>query len=252
MRRLSEKERILSDQLASHGLSAGPVLWYDSVHSTMDVAFRAGGRHPSNRTLVISDAQTRGRGTHGRKWRSAAGDLQLSLLLTEFDFRVPYSMVASLGVYRTFRSYTDRVRLKWVNDLLWENGKKIAGVLTEERGGLTVIGMGVNLNSTKMSEDLAGSATSFTMETGQEIDITAFLTRLLTVQLGLLDELAERGPAGPLAEWEVSSGIRGRTVRVSASGTLYEGVVAGINRESGALILRCPREVVEIYGGCIL
>jgi BirA family biotin operon repressor/biotin-[acetyl-CoA-carboxylase] ligase len=249
MKRLADKERVLSDMLRSQQLLIGPVIWYDTVPSTMDVAFRVGGSNPMHYTLVVTDTQTRGRGSHGRRWRSSAGDLHLSVLLTEFDFKVPYSMVASYAVYRTLRRYTERVRLKWVNDVLWDNGKKIAGALTEEKAGRTVIGIGVNVNSSLPARAVRDRATSFFQETGRRIQLAAFLVTIVKDLKALLDTVHGSGPGKLLSQWEADSCMVGRSVIVENGEKFYQGIVSEIEKSSGALVLECDGERRIFYDG---
>jgi BirA family biotin operon repressor/biotin-[acetyl-CoA-carboxylase] ligase len=249
MRRLADKERTVWDMLRFQGLGVGPVFWYDTVPSTMDVAFRVGGRNPLHFTLVVSDMQTRGRGSHGRCWCSSAGDLHLSVLLTEFDFKIPYSMVTSYAVYRTLRGYTQRVRLKWVNDVLWENGKKIAGVLTEEKAGRTVIGIGVNVNSSFPVRAMRDRATSFFRETGHRIPLTTLLVSVVSELKSLLNAVHGGGLEKVLAQWEADSCIVGRSVLVENGKRTYQGIVTEIEKSSGALVLECGGERRIFYDG---
>ena len=252
MKRLVEKEKKLAELLLLLGVRAGPVFWYDSVQSTMDIAFQIGMKRPLNHTLVVSEAQSSGRGQHGRRWYSSRDDLLFSILLIEYDFRVPYSMVGSYAVFRALRRYTDRVRLKWVNDVLWENGKKVAGVLTEEKDALTVIGIGVNLNSAKVDESLTNRATSFYIETGQPIQKEVFIRDIMVELVPLLEEANGPGLATILSNWERDSGLRGRHAVVESEGKPYSGTVIGIDRHTGALLTESNGKRRIFYDGAIL
>ena len=55
---------------------------YAEITSTMDVAWQMAGEGCEEGTVVLADAQTSGRGRHGRAWASAPGrDLLLSVVL---------------------------------------------------------------------------------------------------------------------------------------------------------------------------
>jgi BirA family biotin operon repressor/biotin-[acetyl-CoA-carboxylase] ligase len=252
MRRLTEKERALAKLLLPLRPRIGPVFWYDLVQSTMDVAFQNGRKSALNRTLVVSEAQSRGRGRNGRRWYSSRDDLQFSILLTEYDFRVPYSMVGSYAVYRAFRRYADRVRLKWVNDVLWENGKKVAGVLTEEKGAQTAIGIGVNLNSAKVDMSLTNKATSYYLETGHRIQKELFIRDILLELVTLLEEAHGPGLASLLEGWERDSGLCGRYGIVESDGKRYGGTILGIERHTGALLIESDGTQRILYEGTLL
>jgi BirA family transcriptional regulator, biotin operon repressor / biotin---[acetyl-CoA-carboxylase] ligase len=205
-----------------------------------------------NRTLVVADTQSSGRGRFGRKWHSTKDDLVFSVILVEFDSEVPYGMLAALAVFKAFGKYTDRVRLKWINDILWEGGRKIAGVLVEERAGKTVIGIGINLNTETFPPEVGGRATSLYLETGGKTPGEEFLFAVLEELFVCLDACAEGMLADLLGEWEAASAMVGRRVAVSNGLTERTGTVIGLDRETGALILDSPDGEVELYEGSLV
>jgi BirA family biotin operon repressor/biotin-[acetyl-CoA-carboxylase] ligase len=250
MKRQREKERRLADAFSSRGLGVGDVLFFDSVGSTMDTAFEIGGPGVRDRTLVVADSQTSGRGRFGRKWYSTADDLVFSLILVDFDIEAPYGMVAALAVLKAFRRYTAGVRLKWINDLLWEGRKKIAGVLVEERAGKTVIGIGVNLNTETLPPEVRDGATSLLLETGAKVAKEEFLLAVMEELLPCLDACREGRLGDLLEEWEAVSAIKGKRVVISSGGgEECRGTVIGLNRETGALVLSSRGTEVEMYEG---
>ena len=52
---------------------AAPVVWYDTVSSTNDVADRAAAAGAGHGTVVAADCQESGRGRMGRTWFSPPG-----------------------------------------------------------------------------------------------------------------------------------------------------------------------------------
>jgi BirA family biotin operon repressor/biotin-[acetyl-CoA-carboxylase] ligase len=252
--RLKEKEELFRNRFAGSGIVFGELVFYDAVESTMDSAFALLSKFPksiANRSLVIAETQSCGRGRFERKWVSSRDDLQFSLILTEHDFRIPYSMLASYAVYVTFRSYTPNIALKWVNDVLWENGKKVAGVLTEETESAAVIGIGVNLNSRDFSADLSEKATSYFIETGEKIDRDRFFETLVRELFFLVEDAHNGGLGRILHRWESASSMKGRAVVVETGERVYRGTVCGIHRTTGALIVECGKKRVELYEGSL-
>jgi BirA family biotin operon repressor/biotin-[acetyl-CoA-carboxylase] ligase len=251
MKRQREKERQVADAFSARGLVIGGVLYFDSVDSTMDTAFDIGSPAARDRTLVIADSQTSGRGRLGRKWYSTADDLIFSLILVDFDIEIPYSMVAALAVLKAFRRYTGGVRLKWINDLLWEGRKKIAGILVEERAGKTVIGIGVNLNTASLPAEVRERATSLFLETGVKVPKGEFLLAVMEELLPCLDACGEGRLGDLLAEWETLSAMKRRRVVVTSGGTECRGTVIGLNRKTGALVMSAHGKEVEMYEGSL-
>ncbi len=252
MTRQREKERRVAETFSARGLSVGDILYFDEVDSTMDTAFEIGGAGVRDRTLVIADSQTGGRGRFGRKWYSTTDDLAFSIVLVDFDIEVPYGMVAALAVFRAFRRYTGGVRLKWINDLLWEGRKKIAGILAEERVGKTVIGIGVNLNSETPPPEVREIATSLLRETGAKVPKDGFLLAVMEELNPCLDACREGRLGELIEEWESVSAMKGRRVVVSSGGAEYRGTVTGIDRETGALLLSSGGREMELYDGSLV
>jgi BirA family biotin operon repressor/biotin-[acetyl-CoA-carboxylase] ligase len=251
MKRLFEQEEELKNLLTSLNSDFGEIYYFENISSTMDMAFNFEKTELKNNTLVISDVQTHGRGRFGRPWISDSGDLQFSLLLTEYDFKIPYSMLAAYAVFLSFKKYTERVRLKWVNDVLWDNNRKIAGVLTEERDNKTVIGIGANLNSGEKPEGIRDIATSFYMETGKMIGKELFLYDILSELFPALNKAHKGEIEEVLCAWEKASGICGRHIKVEIESGINTGIVDGIDRITGALLLRIGNRMVEIYDGSV-
>ncbi len=252
MNRIPEKERRLAGLLSARGIIGLRIYCYSEVESTMDTAFSLPDSMISDKTVILSDRQTQGRGRFDRTWYDGEGSIALSVILTDFDFRIPYSMAASYAVYKNFLKYTSRVHLKWINDVLWENGKKVSGVLTEERAGRAVIGIGVNINTLLFPPELNGTATSYRLESGKMLDQDDFIGNLLSNLFALLDDIHINGIESVLTQWENASKMKGRNaVVVLDDGTKCTGCVKGLDKKTGALLLENDYGEREVYGGNI-
>jgi BirA family biotin operon repressor/biotin-[acetyl-CoA-carboxylase] ligase len=160
-------------------------------------------------------------------------------------------MLASHVLLRCIREHGAEVQLKWVNDVLSTDGRKMAGVLTEERCRVSVIGMGVNLNNTSFPPELASQATSVHLETGRQVDICVFLCSVLSRLFPMLDNAHGGGIEKLLARWEEDADIMGRRVKVTGEYDEVSGSIRGINRKTGALRLVVNGELVEVYEGSL-
>ncbi|MBV8932819.1 MAG: biotin--[acetyl-CoA-carboxylase] ligase [Kutzneria sp.] len=135
---------------------AGPYSALDVVSSTgstnadLHELARAGAE---DRTVLIAERQTAGRGRRARDWVSPpAVGLYVSTLLRPDGIppnRLPLvSLLAGVALVRTARTTAgvDAV-LKWPNDLLaGPQRAKCAGVLAETSEGGVVLGMGINVH----------------------------------------------------------------------------------------------------------
>ncbi len=139
---------------ADASAARAPLVWrFGEVSSTLDVAFLLSGRG----RLEIWDSvqavsQTAGRGQLRRSWVSPPGNIYAALRL---PVQPPFDGTAAapamgLLLACALRAEGWPVLLKWPNDLvicLPDGPRKLAGILLEERGGVLLAGIGVNVNS---------------------------------------------------------------------------------------------------------
>ncbi len=131
--------------------------------------------------IVRADAQTHGRGQHGRIWVSPAGcNIYQSycFLLPHHDPIAHLAQILSLSLLHTLQGYDVNPRIKWPNDIVVE-GKKISGVLCEIYDHRAVAGIGININMPQEWLDkVPQPATSLKTLLGCDISIDAFLVAL--------------------------------------------------------------------------
>ncbi len=98
-----------------------------------------------------------------------------------------------------------------------------------------VVGIGINVNQTKMPAELAGIATSLRMETGQSHSRLEVLIRLLR-HLDRYYNLFLNEGAGPILRRfaEVSSYFQGKRVKITTSIETFTGTTAGLETERRA------------------
>src|SRR5437773_5958137 len=129
------------------------VVYLISTGSTMDDARREAEAGAAEGTMVLAEAQTKGRGRFDRAWVSPAGkNLYLTLVMRPPMARLrSLSIVTPLAVALAVEEVTGlRPRIKWPNDVLIE-GRKLSGILIEsEISASTVdyalVGPGINVN----------------------------------------------------------------------------------------------------------
>jgi BirA family biotin operon repressor/biotin-[acetyl-CoA-carboxylase] ligase len=149
----------------------------ESVASTMDAARAlAAGQ---DFLLVSAQEQTRGKGTRGREWRAARGNVymtvgvnrrhlpspRLALLPLELGLHVWDECARAIAAAsRASLPQLRLLRLKWPNDLLWE-GRKAGGILIESYGEFMLAGIGLNLAQAPVVSD-GGSPSACLAEAG--------------------------------------------------------------------------------------
>ncbi|MCB9096034.1 MAG: biotin--[acetyl-CoA-carboxylase] ligase [Halobacteriovoraceae bacterium] len=96
---------------------------------------------------VLTLLQSQGKGQRGRSWVHLKNSLALSLALRPNEVLSLSSLEVAVLLCMFFREkYQRHLQLKWPNDLLNLEGKKVGGILTEVYDKNTiVVGIGLNL-----------------------------------------------------------------------------------------------------------
>ena len=128
---------------------------FENVTSTNDVAINLIKEEQKEFGCVYAGIQTKGRGTHGRKWISNKGNFFVSIFFPLKNNYPPFNEFSIInpiiisGVIKHFCK-KENINLKFPNDVL-VNGKKICGILQEliisNNKNFLIIGIGVNIVS---------------------------------------------------------------------------------------------------------
>lgn len=222
--------------------------YWSEVDSTNAIALRLAAEGAVEGTVVVAEAQSKGRGRAGKPWYSPPGlNLYLSVILcptVEAQKAALLTLISSLAIADAIDAEGGQAQVKWPNDVLLA-GRKVAGALAElqtigERIETLVLGIGVNVN---VGQDMldralgeaAWGATSLKAVLGQEIDRVAFAATLLESLERRYDRfLAWEGKA-LIAEWKARSCLGQRALVIDKECRI-EGVAADID-ESGCLLV---------------
>ena len=220
---------------------------YDTVSSTNDVARALALEGAEEGTVIIAEAQTRGRGRAGREWFSPRGGLWFSIILKpKIKAREVSRITLTVGVAVTAalnRQFNLNAEVKWPNDVL-VNGRKVCGVLTEsvtcdETVKMVVVGIGLNANVTleKFSRSLRESATTLKEELKKEVSLEPLLCEIFYHIESEYVVFLKEGFAQVLSEWKALAAFIGKHVEVTVVGGKFSGVAEDVD-EYGSLIVR--------------
>jgi len=131
------------------GNASYPLFLCGAGTSSIDAAweFLKAGRLPVWGALLL-ESQTAGRGRMGRQWQSPPGHIYGALRLPAappFD-GAGASLALAFFLAEALEDFGWSLELKWPNDLLFE-GRKVCGILLENKGDSLVAGVGFNLLS---------------------------------------------------------------------------------------------------------
>jgi BirA family biotin operon repressor/biotin-[acetyl-CoA-carboxylase] ligase len=208
-----------------------PYRYLGRVGSTQDILRAWAEAGAPEGALVLAEVQERGRGRRGRPWESRPGEsLTFSLLLRPALPLSALSLLPLLAGLALFEA-VGLGGLKWPNDLLSEDGRKLGGILLEakaegEEVAYALLGVGVNV---AWAPEGAASLQEFGPYSRREV-LLAFLRRLEAL-LPLLED-----PEALLARYRQASYTLGRRVRVETPKGVVEGVAQEVLPDGSLLV----------------
>lgn len=208
--------------------------------------------------VLVTSAQTGGRGRRGRQWLSWPGHSLTFSALWRFMPGAPVpaglSLVVGLALALTFEKLgVEGVQLKWPNDVL-VHGHKLAGVLVELIPGrgrtmAAVVGIGINIGlpaGVHIPEQAGVS--DLTRELGRAPSREALLGLVLTELHGLFQTYAVAGFDALRGAWEQHNAFASLPVRITGEGKDVVGTCVGVD-EDGALLIQGDSGLVRILSG---
>jgi BirA family biotin operon repressor/biotin-[acetyl-CoA-carboxylase] ligase len=228
--------------------------------------------------VAVADVQTAGRGRHGRSWEARSG----SGLLLSCGFRPVWlaprhgwrlSAIVALSMLDAAEEIgglpDGTLGLKWPNDLVATpqpegseaadpGFRKLAGVLAETSGygdslATAIVGIGVNVTwpSAAFPPGLRRTMTSLSELTGgrpieRDALLDAFLARLAVRYEALAGGRFDAGG------WSARQRTTGRELEVALDRTRRTGTGAGVDPDSGALLLETADGVVAVNAGDVM
>lgn len=239
--------------MKNYRLGGFEIFEFEEATSTNTLAESLPHEILKDKSVVLTDKQTQGKGQVGNKWESEPGqNISMTVVLRpqrlDAGQQFAISMIVALGVCDFVSRYVKDCSVKWPNDV-YAGNRKITGILIEHSiAGMYVArslcGIGVNINQKKFISD-APNPVSLVQLTGREMPLQEALEGLLECigkryeQLGD-DELLERDFLRHLYrkdgvyDWRDENG-------------LFRAEIQGID-EYGQLVLKDTGGMQRVYG----
>ncbi|MCF0252847.1 MAG: biotin--[acetyl-CoA-carboxylase] ligase [Duodenibacillus sp.] len=234
------------------------VAWTPCCESTMLLARElAASDLSAEAAAAVSDRQTAGRGTHGRRWSNPSSGLMLTLALRLDKPAAAYGGVTlALGaaVAEACAGHCPDVRLKWPNDI-WRPGGKAGGILTETfrmRGAVWLsAGIGLNLAGAPPADGSYATASLLELHL-PETERVALAARIIRKAAAAVRGFGPEALAALAGRWPALDAFYGRPVtwHDEAGALLAAGVDLGID-ERGRLKLGGAGGVALVQSGSI-
>ena len=260
--RWSDLDRPPLDAVALRAaLTRESTLWRDievvaEVGSTNAVLLTRAGDGEAEGLVLVAEHQAAGRGRLDRTWSSPPrAGLTVSLLLRP---DVPAArrgwlpLLTGVALAESVSEITGaRASLKWPNDLLAADGRKLAGILAEAAGAAVVVGIGLNV--TTLPDELPETGTSLAVVAGRTVDrgpvLLAFLRAFEQRYRRWTDVLGDPVSSGVARDYLAWCSTVGQPVAVTLpDGSAIEGVADAVDWD-GRLVVRTAEGTVELASG---
>ena len=232
---------------------------FDSVDSTMDIAFTLGINGAKEGAVVCAEIQKKGRGRMGRVWDSPKSKgICISIILRPKllpNETAKLTLLSAVAVSEAIRDIIGLLSyIKWPNDILI-NEKKVGGILTEMDAEMdivkfAVIGIGINVNTNRSS--LPDKATSLKEEKGKPIPRVELLKEILRKIESLYLLLQKEGFSPIIERWRELSSTLGRRVKISYHKEYIEGEAIDVDLDGGLLIRNDTGFIEKIMAGDVV
>ena len=172
------------------------IIKFEKIDSTQ--IFAKNLKTPEPWLVVLAKEQTTGRGRGRDFWYSPKGGLYFSVILpkSKIEDLQTLTILAAFIVAKVIKeNFNLEPFIKLPNDI-YLNGKKIAGIITENvirptKGGypevkFSAMGIGLNTNIDSFPKDLKNIVTSLKMKLGKEVNNEKILKQIIE---GLKEQL---------------------------------------------------------------
>jgi BirA family transcriptional regulator, biotin operon repressor / biotin---[acetyl-CoA-carboxylase] ligase len=217
-----------------------------------------------DRSVLVADHQTQGRGRAGRSWETPPETALTFSVLVRPD--VPTArfgwlpLLGGLAVVNALATVGARAAVKWPNDVLlresdggavpgWGIWRKVAGVLGDLVPGAAVIGIGVNVSQVRLPVPHATSL----LRAGFEVERTSLLAEVVAAFVGLEERWraadGDAVAAGLAAECADACVTIGSAVRVHRPDGVLAGTAAGLSDDGALLVVDDEGHEHEVLAG---
>lgn len=231
----------------SQSSALAPVHFASEAPSTFELV----DEHAPNWTTWVTLNQTAGRGRIDRRWQTPPGQALAACVLVRPSEGHGWTPLATgLAVQRAIGAVSEgSATIKWPNDVLVD-GKKIAGILCELRGGAVIIGFGVNLLQER--DALLPTATSLRQQGAGEPahELADFV--LANVLRSLQHDIPRLGTFALAQEIAAACSTLGQRVRAELpAGESVEGTALRLSDDGGLVVDTGDGEVTVTAGDIV-
>lgn len=204
--------------------------------------------------VLVAEHQDAGRGRLDRVWSSPPrAGVTVSVLLrpdVPAARRGWLSLLTGVALAESL-SEVASTSLKWPNDLLAADGRKLAGILAEASGSAVVVGVGLNVSTRE--DELPDTGTSLQLVAGHPVDrapvLLAYLRAFERRYRTWVEHAGDPVSSGLARDYLAWCSTVGLEVTVTLpDGRAVDGVAEAVDWD-GRLVVRTPRGRLELASG---
>ncbi|MBS6374376.1 MAG: biotin--[acetyl-CoA-carboxylase] ligase [Erysipelotrichaceae bacterium] len=227
-----------------------------TVTSTNDAAKELAFHNAPERTVVISEHQSKGKGRKGKQFYSPKqAGLYMSLVLRpacSIHESLLITAAAAVAVRRAIKDVCGiDADIKWVNDVMIDN-HKICGILCEgnletdaARFEWAVLGIGINCWEETFPQDLEPIAAALHTYTDQPFTRAALAASVLTHFDACYQHLDQREY---LDEYRQASILLNKRIIIYEGNHIMEGTAVGIDEQAN-LLVQMKNRTQKVFSG---
>lgn len=243
-----DPDGLLACRSLAHAYPFAKIRYYARIDSTNSAALNDLDQltDPDKPRLYLADAQTAGRGRHGRTWVADQGTLTFSLVVGYRDYLgrtpAPIAIAVGVAVARTIEHLAApfAARLKWPNDV-YLNGGKVAGVLIEAapaKSDVIVVGIGLNVATDFRNQPSLADAptTSICSLTQRYPHRYQWLSECVAQVFAAIDQVKQQ-PQEIIQEQRRRCLLKGKPLRYLVGDQWHHGICQGIDHRGALEVL---------------
>lgn len=251
-------ETISAQKISSFTLPAVSeknIIVFDNICSTNETAKRLALSGADDKTIVIAQSQSAGKGRKGRSFyspeRSGIYMSIIKLPQSSPSGSVLITSCSAVAVCRAIEKVCSvSAQIKWVNDIICR-GKKVCGILTEALTNSSgnslqyiVTGIGVNCFHSEMPAELAKKA-------GSVSDVKSFSRNMLCAQIinefiSLSEEIESRKF---INEYRQRSAVIGQNIEVFEENQAYKAKALDIDNDCCLIVKATDGSIKTLNSG---
>jgi len=246
----SISSQIILNNLNTDGIN---LIAVDCLSSTNTVLKELASVGVPDKTVLIADCQTGGRGRLGKSFFSPNGTgLYMSVLVRApmcADKALMVTPLIAVAVMNVISRFAQNVKIKWVNDI-YIGDKKVCGILTESAFNdmnttdYIVIGLGLNVfpPDKNFPAEFAARATSL-FSNKEDCDIEKLTAMIID---SIFAHLTDFDTEYIVSAYTQNSWLDGKSVNVSTVTDCYSAKVLGIDEKLRLIVEKDSGEVVHL------